>query len=99
MLREFFRMHRNEVVDVGIYEFDAELYEKVIKEESREKGRTEGKVEGKAESILELLEELGPVSDSLRRKIMEQKDPDILKRWHKLSAKTETVEAFEKAVQ
>lgn len=95
MLREFFRMHRNEVVDVGIYEFDAELYEKVIKEESREEGRAEGK----AESILELLEELGPVSDSLQRKIMEQKDPDTLKRWHKLSAKTETVEAFEKAVQ
>lgn len=91
MLREFFRMHRNEVVDVGIYEFDAELYEKVIKEESR--------AEGKAESILELLEEMGPVSDSLQRKIMEQKDPDTLKRWHKLSAKTETVEAFEKAVQ
>lgn len=95
MLREFFKMHRNEVVDVGIYEFDAELYEKVIKEESREEGRAEGK----AESILELLEELGPVSDSLRRKIMEQKDPDTLKRWHKLSAKTEMVEAFEKAVQ
>lgn len=95
MLREFFRMHRNEVVDVGIYEFDSELYEKVIKEESREEGRAEGK----AESILELLEELGTVSDSLRRMIMEQKDPDTLKRWHKLSAKTETVEAFEKAVR
>lgn len=99
VLREFFRMHRSEVVDVGIYEFDAELYEKVIKEESREEGRAEGKAEGKAESILELLEELGPVSDNLRRKIMEQKNPDTLKRWHKLSAKTETVEAFEKAVQ
>lgn len=95
VLRDFFKLHRNEVVDVGIYEFDAELYERVIKEESREEGRAEGR----AEAILELLEDLGVISDSLRQRILEQKDQDVLKRWHKLSARAENLESFEMAIQ
>ena len=33
----------------------------------------EGRVEGKAESIIELLEELGPVPEELRKKIMKER--------------------------
>ncbi len=53
------------------------------------------KAEGKAEFILELLEEAGSVSEELREKIMEQTDLAVLRQWHKLAAKSESVEQFE----
>ena len=44
-------------------------------------------MEGKAESIIELLEELGPVPEELRKKIMKERDAETLKGWLKLAAK------------
>lgn len=54
------------------------------------------KAEGKAEDILELLAELGAVSEELRRTVMETKDLEKLKTWLKLAAKTESVEQFQR---
>ena len=60
--------------------------------------RNRGKAEGKAEDILELLEDIGDVSDTLREKIMSQKDLDTLKLWHKVAARAESMEAFEQVI-
>ena len=49
---------------------------------------------GKAESIIELLEELGPVPEELRKKIMKERDAETLKGWLKLAAKVASVEDF-----
>lgn len=57
----------------------------------------EGKAEGKAEDIIELLEDIGEPSSALRQLIMEQTNLEVLKKWHKLAAKAETIEDFEKA--
>ena len=54
------------------------------------------KAEGKAEDVLELLAELGAVSEELRRTVMETKDLEKLKTWLKLAAKTERVEQFQR---
>ena len=54
------------------------------------------KAEGKAEDVLELLTELGAVSEELRRTVMETKDLEKLKTWLKLAAKTESVEQFQR---
>lgn len=59
--------------------------------------RQEGKAEGKAEDIIELLLELGTVSECLRETIMSQMDLQILKDWLKLAAKSKSVEAFQRA--
>ena len=108
VLSEFFREHRSEVIEMGIYEIDDETFEQVIREEGREEGvsigrvqgRAEGivigKVEGKAEAVLELLEELGPIPEELRKTVMEQQDLDTLKNWHKLAARVESVEEFQR---
>ena len=40
--------------------------------------------------------ELGDVPDALREGIMSQKDREILRLWHKMAAKTESVETFRK---
>ena len=54
----------------------------------------EGKAEGKAEAIMELLEELGSISEELQSKIMNETDLAVLTRWHKLAAKAESIEQF-----
>ena len=54
------------------------------------------KAEGKAEDILERLDELGAVSEELRRTVMETRDLEKLKTWLKLAAKTESVEQFQR---
>ena len=54
------------------------------------------KAEGKAEDFLELLAELGAVSEELRRTVMETRDLEKLKTWLKLAAKTESVEQFQR---
>ena len=55
-------------------------------------GKIEGKAEGKAEDVLELLEDLGEIPEDLREQVMSQRDLEILKRWHKLAAKAETLQ-------
>ena len=57
--------------------------------------RAEGRAEGKAESVIELLGEIGPVSDELREKIINEKDMSELLKWLKLAAKAESVQQFE----
>lgn len=56
--------------------------------------RAEGKAEGKAEFVLELLEELGVVPESLRAKIMNETDLDVLKRWFKQASLADSMEQF-----
>ena len=56
------------------------------------------KAEGNAEAVIELLEDLGELSDSLKTCIMEQTDLELLKKWHKAAAKATSIEEFEEAV-
>ena len=56
------------------------------------------KADGRAEAIIELLEDLGELSDSLRSCIMEQTDLELLRKWLKAAAKAKSIEEFEQAV-
>ncbi len=58
-------------------------------------GIAKGKAEGKIEDILDLLADYGEVSDELKKKINEQTDLDILKKWLKLVARVSSIEEFE----
>ena len=69
------------------------LFQEMLRDE-----RAEGKAEGKAEYIIDLLEELGSISDELREKIMTEKNLEILDKWHKLAAKAKSMEEFLKAM-
>lgn len=60
--------------------------------------REEGKAEGKAEDILELLADLGPVGDDLRKEILAQKDLAILKQWLKTAARAGSIDEFIKVL-
>ena len=56
------------------------------------------KAEGKAEDILELLEDIGEPSETLRNYIMKQNDLVVLRRWLKMAAKADSIKEFEQAV-
>lgn len=58
------------------------------------KSRKEGKAEGKAEAVIELLEDLGMVSDELREKILNERDLEILSKWNKAAARADSIEEF-----
>ena len=66
----------------------------MVLHEMMKRERAEGKAEGKAEDIIELLEELGSVSEELRTIIMQETDLNVLLKWLKLAAKAESVEQF-----
>jgi len=68
-------------------------------QDEKEEARAEGRAEGRAAALLEILEELGMVSDETRQKIMSQRDAEILKLWIKVAAHAETIEEFEKELQ
>ena len=64
------------------------------REEGRSEGRREGRSEGRAETIIDILEILGEVPDSVKQAILEQKDVAVLKKWTKNAVEASSVEIF-----
>ncbi len=89
ILKDILNKQRSGVFNLLLNEFDVKSYERWI--------RAESKAEGKSEDIIELLEDVGEVSDSLRSHIMGQTDLATLNRWLKLAARAQSIEAFERA--
>lgn len=86
ILRDIIGKQRSEVFNLLLNEFDVKIYERGLK------------AEGKAEDIIELLEEVGDIPDSLRNRIMRQTNLETLSRWHKLAARAQSIEDFEQAI-
>ena len=66
----------------------------IVRKDEYEKGHQEGVIAGKAEDILELLEDIGTIPEEVREKITGEIDLEILKKWHKLAAKSESIDEF-----
>ena len=94
ILEDFLRKNKAEVVAMSIFEYDEEAVMALIRSDEREDGRNEGLLQARQESVLELLEDLGEISESLNIKICEETNLDTLKRWLKLAAKTDSIEHF-----
>lgn len=103
ILAEFLKRNRAEAKKVSIYEYNEELHLATVRQEGYEDGLSEGLAQGIAQgitqgitqSILELLEDLGTVPEKLREMLENQEDIEKLKVWHKLAAKSRTIEEFE----
>lgn len=54
------------------------------------------KQEAKQEAVFELLEEYGAIPEHVREAVLAQCDLEVLKRWHKLAARADSIEQFEK---
>lgn len=58
-----------------------------------------GIIQGKTEDILELLADLGEVPEYLRKRILEQRDLQTLKEWHRTAARADSLEEFERNIE
>ena len=64
----------------------------------RRDAKAEGKTEGMAEAVLELLEDLGPVPESIIQMIRSEKSTDKMKKYLKASARCSSFDDFEKKI-
>ena len=106
ILREFLLQNRKEAVEMSIFEYDEEAVFEIVRKDEYEKGlqkgieqgieegREEGFAAGKADAILELLEDIGTIPEGVREKITGETNLTVLKKWHKLAAKAETIDEF-----
>ncbi len=98
ILADFLKQNRAEAIKVSIYEYNEEQHLATVRSEGYEDGLNEGLERGISQgimqSILELLEDLGEVPCEIREKIKEQNDREVLSMWHKLAAKSDSLEAF-----
>lgn len=67
-------------------------------EAKRIEGRAEGRAEGKAENVLELLEECGKIPAELEKRILCERNLEVLVRWLKIAARAASIEEFQKAM-
>lgn len=56
--------------------------------------RNEGKAEGHTELIKDFLSDLGTIPENISKQIDSETDLDTLRRWMKLAAKSDSIEAF-----
>ncbi|MBQ7841294.1 MAG: hypothetical protein IJ390_12555 [Lachnospiraceae bacterium] len=74
--------------DLEIYTLENVIYMGVAD------GEIKGKAKGKAEAVLDLLNDLGTVNDSLRDRILAESDLELLRKWLKMAARAESIEEF-----
>ena len=77
--------------EVGLAYMKAFEAEKRIREEER--------AEGKTEDIMDLLEDIGSVPAELEKQLREQKNLETLRNWHKLAARSKSIEEFERLIR
>ena len=98
ILADFLKRNRAEAIKVSIYEYNEELHLATVRSEGYEDGLSDGLERGISQgiirSILELLEELGTVPENVREMIEKQNDVEKLSEWHKLAAKSESLNLF-----
>ncbi|VUW92472.1 MULTISPECIES: Rpn family recombination-promoting nuclease/putative transposase [Dorea] len=81
-------------VDMEVEYMKMEERERIIRDE----GKQIGIINGKIESVLELLEDKGEVPEKVKAEIFAETDPEVLKKWLRLAAKSETIEEFCKEI-
>lgn len=106
ILAEFLAAQRAEVIAMSIFEYNEEEEMKKIRAaeysvgwqagaaDGKTKGIALGKAIGQAESVLELLDDLGEIPESLRDGILKETDVILLKKWLKEAAKAESIQMF-----
>ena len=84
--------------DMEVEYMKMEERERIIRDEGVEFGKQIGIINGKIEDILELLEDKGDVPEKVKAEILAETDLEVLKKWLRLAAKSETIEEFYKEI-
>ena len=94
ILAEFLKRNRAEAIKVSIYEYNEELHLENVRREGYEEGMSLGKTRAIQELLLEILNDLGVVSEELKETIVCEMNIEVLNKWVKQVMKFDTVEAF-----
>ena len=84
--------------DMEVEYMKMEERERIIRDEGVEFGKQLGIINGKIEAVLELLEDKGEVPEKVKTEIFAETDLEVLKKWLRLAAKSETIEDFCKEI-
>lgn len=84
--------------DMEVEYMKMEERERIIRDEGVEFGKQIGIINGKIEDILELLEDKGDVPEKVKAEILAETDLEVLKKWLRLAAKSETIKEFCKEI-
>ena len=84
--------------DMEVEYMKMEERERIIRDEGVEFGKQIGIINGKIEAVLELLEDKGEVPEKVKTEIFAETDLEVLKKWLRLAAKSETIEEFCKEI-
>ena len=95
ILSEFLHEYGMEVINMLFKELTEEEAREMSRQDGIELGEKLGMAKGLAMGIIDLLSELGDVPDDMKKNIFAQSDLEILKRWHKLASKAESLEEFQ----
>lgn len=60
--------------------------------EAEKRIREKERAEGRAEDIIELLEEVGMIPEELEKRILAQKNLELLRTWLKLASRSRSIE-------
>ena len=66
--------------------------------EAEKRIREKERAEGRAEDIIELLEEVGMIPEELEKRILAQKNLELLRTWLKLASRSRSIEEFEAGI-
>ena len=80
--------------DMEVEYMKMEERERIIRDE----GKQIGIINGKIEAVLELLEDKGEVPEKVKTEIFAETNLEVLKKWLRLAAKSETIEEFCKEI-
>ena len=103
ILAEFLKKNRAEAMEVSIFEYNEELHLANLRKEGYEEGLADGMEKGIGQGItqgvqdllLEILGDLGLVSEDLKATVLKQTNVDVLNGWVKIAAKCTKIEEFE----
>ena len=111
ILAEFLKKNRAEAMEVSIFEYNEELHLENLRREGYEdgladglergisQGITQGMTQGVQHLLLEILGDLGTISEELEAIILKQADVEVLNGWVKQATKCEKIEEFEAGVR
>ena len=88
-----------EAVKMSILSIGLERGKEIGIQRGTEIGKEIGMRNAKTEDIFSFLEDLGPIPEELRDKILQQKDLTVLSAWVKKAARAESIEAFAEAIE
>jgi hypothetical protein len=90
----FQEIHRLESIEEEVNTLVKTFYDPEVEKRGEAKGEERGILKTKREVVLELLDDIGIISEDIKALVQKETDLELLKKWHKLAARAQSIEDF-----